>query len=246
MKTIRIRSWAPWVVSSLLGVVITSGCCVRMKHEPNKLSAWERQAGYELLFDGQSTRGWRAFGKPGFPEQGWVVEDGWLHHRAGAGGGDIITGEKFENFVLEFEWRIAKAGNSGVKYFISEQRGAPIGHEYQVIDDAAHPDASHGPKRQTAALYDALPPVDPAVRPAGSINHSRIVVNGDDVEHWLNGRLALRYRVGSPEMVAAKAASKFKNEALWGTRFPTPILIQDHHDEVWYRDIRIRRLPRKP
>ena len=246
MKIIRIRSWAPWVVSSLLGVVITSGCCVRMKHEPNTLSAWERQAGYELLFDGQSTRGWRAFGKPGFPEQGWVVEDGWLHHRAGAGGGDIITGEKFENFVLEFEWRIAKAGNSGVKYFISEQRGAPIGHEYQVIDDAAHPDASHGPKRQTAALYDALPPVDPAVHPAGSINHSRIVVNGDDVEHWLNGRLALRYRVGSPEMVAAKAASKFKNEALWGTRFPTSILIQDHHDEVWYRDIRIRRLPRKP
>ena len=246
MKTIRIRSWAPWVVSSLLGVVITSGCCVRMKHEPNKLSAWESQAGYELLFDGQSTRGWRAFGKPGFPEQGWVVEDGWLHHRAGAGGGDIITGEKFEDFVLEFEWRIEKAGNSGVKYCISEQRGAPIGHEYQVIDDAAHPDASHGPKRQTAALYDALPPVNPAVRPAGSINHSRIVVNGDDVEHWLNGRLALRYRMGSPEMVAAKAASKFKNEALWGTRFPTSILIQDHHDEVWFRDIRIRRLPRKP
>ena len=84
--------------------------------------------------------------------------------------------------------------------------------------------------------------MNPAVRKAGEVNRSRIVVRGDTVEHWLNGRLALRYGIGSPELQAAKAASKFKNEARWGTRFPTPILIQDHQDEVWFRDIRIRPL----
>ena len=212
------------------------------QNEPNTLTFSELCSGWQLLFDGQSTSAWRGFGKPGFPAQGWEVADGWLHHKPKAGGGDIITREAFESFELSFEWRIAPGGNSGVKYFIDEQRGAPIGHEYQVIDDDAHPDASHGPKRQTGALYDALPPIKAPVRKAGEINTSRIVVRGDDVEHWLNDCLVLRYRLGSPELLAAKAASKFKNEARWGTRFPTPILLQDHQDEVGYRNIRIRRL----
>jgi len=196
-----------------------------------------------VLFDGSSTAAWRGFGKPAFPEQGWVVEDGWLKHRAKGGGGDIMTTNRFSNFELGFTWRVTPGANSGVKYFIDEQRGSPIGHEYQVIDDASHPDAQHGPKRQTAALYDALPPVNPPIRPAGQTNESRIVVRGLQVEHWLNGQRVLAYTLGSPELQAAKAASKFKNEVRWGTQFATPILLQDHGDEVWYRDVWIRPLP---
>lgn len=194
------------------------------------------------LFDGKSTAGWRGFGKPSFPEQGWIVKDGWLTHVAKGGGGDIITDKLFTDFELRFEWKISAGGNSGVKYFIDEARKAAIGHEYQLIDDAAHPDAQVGPKRQTAALYDALPARSPRVKPAGQINESAIRVKGDSVEHWLNGDCVLKYRIGSPELAAAKAASKFKNEAKWGTRFPTPILLQDHSDAVEFRNIRIREL----
>jgi len=198
--------------------------------------------GWRPLFDGRTTAGWRGFGKPEFPAQGWVVEDGWLRHVAKGGGGDIITRDLFTDFELEFEWKIARGGNSGLKYFISEQRGAAVGHEYQLIDDAAHPDAAHGPKRQTAALYDALPPKDAPAKPAGEINRSRVLVKGNHVEHWLNGKQVLSYELGSQELVAAKAASKFKDEARWGTKFATPILFQDHGDDVWLRDIRIREL----
>ncbi|MBN8249693.1 MAG: DUF1080 domain-containing protein [Verrucomicrobia bacterium] len=196
-----------------------------------------------LLFDGVSTGGWRGFGKAEFPKSGWVVEEGWLKHQAKGGGGDILTTNQFSDFELGFTWRVAPGANSGVKYFIDEQRGAPIGHEYQVIDDAAHPDALLGAKRQTGALYDALPAVGASVLPAGRTNVSRIVVRGMDVEHWLNGARVVRYTLGSPELAAAKAASKFKGEARWGTKFPTPILLQDHGDEVWYREIWVRPLP---
>jgi hypothetical protein len=198
--------------------------------------------GWKPLFDGSDTAGWKGFNKPNFPEKGWVIQDGWLHHVAGAGGGDIITRETFTDFDLEFEWRIAVGGNSGVKYLIDERRGSPVGHEYQLIDDAAHPDAAHGPRRQTAALYDALPPIGAVTRPPGEINRSRIVVRGYDVEHWLNGKRVLAYRLESDALMAAKEGSKFKREAKWGTRFATPILLQDHQDAVWFRNIRIKAL----
>jgi len=211
--------------------------------QPNHLSSSERAAGWRLLFNGQDTTGWRAFGKPEFPAKGWVVEDGWLKHVAKGGGGDILTTEKFTDFELSWEWRAAAGANSGLKYFIDEARGSAIGHEYQLIDDALHPDALVGPKRQTASLYDALPPTSDPVKPAGEVNTSRIIVRGDHVEHWLNGARVLAYELGSPALVAAKAQSKFSKEAKWGTKFATPILLQDHGDEIWFRNVKLRPLP---
>src|SRR5262249_34229789 len=115
-----------------------------------------------LLFDGKTTNGWRGFKKTAFPDHGWAVENGWIKHMAtgskdGAGGGDIITVDTFDNFDLQFEWKVAPGANSGVKYLVTEDRSGPVAHEYQVIDDARHEDAKIGPHRATGALYDAIP-----------------------------------------------------------------------------------------
>ena len=225
-----------------LALVSTSPTRAAAPETPNQLTDADRKAGWHLLFDGRSTAGWKGFGKPSLPAQGWIVEDGWLKHTAKGGGGDIITTELFGDFELRWDWRVAPGANSGVKYFIDEKRGAAIGHEYQLIDDALHPDALVGPKRQTGSLYDALPPGPRELHPPGAVNTSAVIVRGNHVEHWLNGHRILSYELGSAEMIAAKAASKFKNEARWGTKFATPILLQDHGDEIAFRNLRIRPL----
>jgi hypothetical protein len=200
------------------------------------------------LFDGKSPAGWRGFKKPAFPDRGWVIEDGWIKHLAtngqdSQGGGDIVTVDTFDNFDLTFEWKVAPGANSGVKYLVTEDRSGPIAHEYQVIDDERHPDAKIGPHRATAALYDVIPaPATKPLKPAGQINTGRIVVNGRHVEHWLNGVKVVDYELESPALMAAKAKSKFKDEPGWGTKIKGHILLQDHGDEVAFRNIRIREL----
>jgi hypothetical protein len=214
----------------------------------NQLTAQEKKAGWTLLFDGTSLNGWRGYKKPDASDTRWRVEDGLLTVNPGNGTDtrgalDIITTAQFDRFELTWEWRIAEGGNSGLKYFVLEDMPSAIGHEYQLIDDERHADAKIGPHRQTAALYDVLPAQNRPIRPAGQFNQSRVVSNGTTVEHYLNGTRVLHYELDSPALAAAIAKSKFKDVARFGKLQNGFILLQDHGDRVWYRNIKIRRLP---
>jgi hypothetical protein len=207
---------------------------------PNTLTAAEKAAGWRLLFDGHTTQGWRGFKKSAFPSQGWAVEDGLLIKQPRVRGGDIITTETFLDFELSWEWRIRPGGNNGIKYFITEERNGAIGHEYQMIDDTRVRD----PKGTTASFYGVLPPL--ASKPAPRINkwnQSRIVVQGQRAEHWLNGVKVLDYELGSPTVLAAVAESKFKDVPGFGAKLRGHILLTDHTDEAHFRNIKIRALP---
>jgi hypothetical protein len=211
--------------------------------EPNRLSSEERSAGWRLLFDGQTTQGWRSYRKQTFPKTGWVVEDGWLRCVAQGRGGDIVTVEGFTDFEFAWEWRIAAKGNNGVKYLVNETRSDGPGHEYQMIDDST---VKPG-KSATASFYDVLPPVvDKPLKPPGEINHSRIVIQGNHVEHWLNRTKVLEYELGSDAVKAAVGKSKFKAIPGFGTKVRGPILLTDHGTDAYFRNLKIRELPPKP
>jgi hypothetical protein len=203
----------------------------------------QKSGEWQSLFDGHSFAGWRGYQLKGPPAQGWEIKDGLLKTVAKVKGVALITEGKFTDFELVWEWRIAEAGNNGVKYFVTEARPKSPGHEYQMLDDARHPDGRIGPHRQTAALYDLFPPAaDKPSRPAGEWNTSRIIVRGNQVEHWLNGRTVLTYDLGSAAFKAALAKSKFAHDAGFGEKVTGPIMLTYHQDECWYRSIRIREL----
>jgi hypothetical protein len=202
--------------------------------------ATDREAGpWRALFDGKTTHGWRGYRQNGFPAKGWVVEDGCLHLLPKSGGGDIITVAQFTDFEFAWDWRIVPRGNNGVKYLVTEDRPGAPGPEYQMIDDTIVTD----PRQQTAAFYDVLPArPDKPLKPPGAWNHSRLIVRGHHVEHWLNGARVLAYELGSPQVQAAVAASKFKNAPGFGEKITGHLLLTDHQDETWYRHLRIREL----
>jgi hypothetical protein len=204
--------------------------------DANTPAAGEASAGWKLLFDGKTTAGWVGIGKTTFPSSGWVVEDGVLVRKAK--GGDIVTSESFENFELVWEWKVSKPNaNSGLKYNLPNPKKA-VGFEYQMMGDAAK---RTGEKHETASLYDLLPPDRTTkVNPPGEWNMSRVVVDGNHVEHWLNGVKALEFEMGGEPLTAAIARSKFKTTEGFGKKTKSPILLQDHGDEVAVRSIKIR------
>ena len=204
------------------------------------------QDGWTNLFDGASLKGWRGYKQTDAAKTRWQVENAMLTVDPGDGSDtrgarDLITTGTYDNFELSFEWKVAPGGNSGLKYFVLEDRDSAIGHEYQIIDDAKHPDAKIGPHRQTAAFYDVLPATNRPIKPAGEFNQSRVVVNGRNVQHWLNGTRVLQYELSTPALQAAIDKSKFKGIERFGKPQKGHILLQDHGDAVWYRNIRIRK-----
>ncbi len=212
----------------------------------NTLSAKEEKQGWILLFNGKNLDGWLSAGKGTPPEKGWTVEDGAIIVNKGGRqrGGDIITKEQYAEFDLCFEFRLTKAANSGVKYlFAKYEKGGWLGSEYQVLDDDFHPDAKAGRdgNRKTASLYDLLPAGKKTMKPTGEWNHGRIVVKGSKVTHYLNGKKVLSYDRSSKAYEDAWKLSKFKDtEPVFGCVEKGHILLQDHNDEVSFRNIKIK------
>jgi hypothetical protein len=230
-----------------LALPLTLGADQSPAASPSK-GAKPSEGGWVALFDGKSLNGWRGYKKPDATGTRWVVQDGLLTLPANdgkdtRGARDIISTETFDRFELTWEWKISPGGNSGVKYFVLEDLDSAIGHEYQIIDDERHADAKIGPERQTSALYDVMTPANRKIKPAGEWNTSRVVVNGSAVEHWLNDGKVLTYQLDSPALKAAITDSKFRDVARFGKLHKGHILLQDHGDQVWYRNIKIRRLP---
>jgi hypothetical protein len=198
--------------------------------------------GWQVLFDGGSTDAFRAYGGPEFPAR-WVVDGDSLATVPGPTV-DLVTRETYDDFELEFEWRVAPGGNSGVMYRVAEtgQPSWTSGPEYQVLDDAGHPDGRR-PETSAAALYDLVAPdAGTVLAPVGEYNEARIVVRDDRVEHWLNGKRALAYQWGGPEIRALVAASKFRDLPGFMAEADGHIVLQHHGEAAWFRQVRIRPL----
>lgn len=226
-----------WLLVPLTASLILGGTACRCVADP-ETGPWQS------LFDGKTTAGWRGYRKPDFPKQGWVVEDGCLKKVAGVRGGDIVTEAEYEDFELEWEWKLPPRANNGVKYLVTESRPSAPGHEYQMIDDSIVRDQ----RSKTATFYDVLPLSVPSpLKPSGEWNLSRIRVHGNHVEHWLNGVKVVEYELGSVEIKAALARTKFRDEPGFGEKIKGRIMLTDHTDEAWFRNLRIRKLsPPKP
>lgn len=218
---------------------------------PNTLTREEQAHGWKLLFDGRTMTGWRGAYLDSLPAKGWKVQDGMLNVQETGGaeasfGGDIVTIEEYGSFELVLEFKLTEGANSGIKYFVTEQQprtpGSAKGLEFQLLDDAKHPDARLGinGNRTLASLYDLIPAAHKRTRPIGDWNEARIVVKGNHVEHWLNGVKVLEYERGGREFLAHKAESKFKDMPGFGEAEHGHILLQDHGNQVSFRNIRIR------
>lgn len=217
----------------------------------NTISPEEAKEGWTLLWDGKTTEGWRGAKLSTFPEKGWKIENGILKVLKSGGaesanGGDIVTTKQYKNFILKVDFKITEGANSGVKYFVNpgmnKGAGSAIGCEFQVLDDDKHPDAKLGVKgnRKLGSLYDLIPA--PANKPfnKGTFNTAMIVVKGNHVEHWLNGVKLIEYTRQNEMWNALVAYSKYKNWPDFGNAEYGNILLQDHGDEVWFKNIKIK------
>ncbi|MCW5966040.1 MAG: DUF1080 domain-containing protein [Bryobacterales bacterium] len=281
-----------------------------------RLSVEEQQAGWQLLFDGETTSGWKGVNTKEFPYDGWAVENGYLRTVKPGPSGDIVTTGEFRDFEFSFEWKIEEGGNSGVKYLVAEGRPEPnipvisrnrlprlgmlalgvaigvyvlfwrrslskyvavrvlailvimvcgynlikgarayldlmqalrhsaVGLEYQVLDDVGNPEPRSNPKASAASLY-ILAEADRTKELYGDdrFNQGRLVVQGNRVEHWLNGRKVLEYRLDDPAMAAAVAATKYAIVPGFLSREGGQLALQHHDNLVWFKNLKIRPLP---
>lgn len=249
LKTVRAMTTGV-IAAVVLGVTGGAGCaktCVLSDPAvaEGQTKATEKEAGWIVLFDGTSTEHFRGYRQESFPNRGWAVIDGTLRRTAGQGGGDIITREQFGDFEFVCEWLVTPGANSGIIYRCTEDKRYTweTGLEMQILDDEAHRDGS-SPKTRAGSLYDLVGPKKDMVKPAGEWNEARVVAQGTHIRHYLNGELIVDIDMNSDEYREAHAASKWPGMPDMGTRMKGHIALQDHGDEVWFRNIRVRELPK--
>ena len=226
----------------------------------NRLTDAERAAGWRLLFDGKTLKGWRGIGSDSVPAGHWTVENGTIRKIPSGDvpvqadgqpleGGDLLSADTFRDFELSWEWKVAPGANSGIKYNVDEELSrtipperAALGFEYQVLDDDRHVDAEI-PSHRAGSLYDLIAPSGKKrLSPVGEWNRSSVILRGNHGEHWLNGEKIVEFDLGTARMDSTLAASKYHEIEGFATRRSGHIVLQDHGDEVWFRNIRIREL----
>jgi hypothetical protein len=240
-------------------LLLASSVCASAEPAPNTLTKKEVAHGWHLLWDGKTTSGWRSERDGPFPTSGWEIKDGLLSvtdlgGKEGGDAGDIITTRKYADYELSVDFRVTTGANSGILYLVDldlkKGPGSPVGYEYQILDDAVHPDAQRGKdgNRTLASLYDLIPAAGTAdhtkpIHPVGDWNTAHILVRGAHVEHWLNGVKVLEYDRDSPQFKQLIADSKFKVYPNFADMHDTAIVLQDHGFPVSFRNIKIRELP---
>jgi hypothetical protein len=238
-----------------LALAAAPACACRAQESGTRpLTPEEIRDGWRLLWDGKTTEGWRSVRGPGFPWSGWQIRDGILtvlptEEGKSPSGGDIITVDRFGDFELLADFSVTPGANSGIKIFVDPEfnrdSGVSIGLEYQILDDLRNSDARQGRdgNRTLGSLYDLYPPSpDKRPNPVGQWNTARIISRGPHVEHWLNSRLILEYTRFTPEFHQRVLQSKFRNVPGFGELRVGHILLQDHGDQVSFRNIKIREL----
>ena len=221
--------------------------------QDNVLTEQETRDGWKLLWDGKTTEGWKGARISTFPSKGWVIENGILKVlKSGGGestnGGDIVTTSKYKNFILKVDFKITEGANSGIKYFVNPDlnkgEGSAIGCEFQILDDEKHPDAKLGVKgnRTLGSLYDLIPASADKPFIKSGFNTATVVVIDNKVQHWLNGVKIVEYERNNQMWNALVAYSKYANWPNFGNAPEGNILLQDHGDEVWFKNVKIKEL----
>jgi hypothetical protein len=261
---IRIpKSLALVLLAGVLGVGLacSSGDSANDSPDPNTLTSSEQEDGWTLLFNGEDFSNWTGLGRDEIPPGHWKIVDGTIQKIESGDvptaedgqpleGGDIMTTETYRNFELKLEWKASKGGNSGIKYNVSdslstahEPQYAALGFEYQLLDDKRHPDAEE-PSHRAGALYDLIAANDrKALKPVGEWNRARVVFQGSHGEHWLNGEKILEYDLDSARFDSIFAKSKYADTDGFRTRRAGHIVLQDHGNDFWFRNVKIRELP---
>jgi Domain of Unknown Function (DUF1080) len=205
---------------------------------------------WTILFDGGSTDKFRGYNMQSFPDQAWKVEDSALVTQTGVPNIDLVTKEPYKNFELSFEWKVSKGGNSGVFFHMQESLTHESNNgnspnwldnfEMQILDDINFNDTAA--IRSAGSLYDLIVPKHKHLKPVGEYNEAKLIVQGNHVEHWLNGNQVVEYEMGSPVMTKLLAGSKFRNNPNYGKSPNGLIMFQHHGQKVWFKNIMVRRL----
>ncbi|WP_276500795.1 3-keto-disaccharide hydrolase [Terrimonas pollutisoli] len=233
----------------IFAITLTAGSMTLFsfyKQKDNTLTSEEKKAGWQLLFDGKTTNGWRMYQNK--PADCWGVKNGELYCKGSETDksdlrADIITKDQYENFELSIDWKIAPKGNSGIMYHVTEEQNAAYltGPEYQLIDDEGYPDKLEN-WQKTGADYAMYTAVKNAAKPVGEYNTTKIVVKGAHREHWLNGVKVVEFEAWSDDWKKRKSEGKWKDTPSYGMAKKGYICLQDHGSGVWFKNIKLRKL----
>ena len=250
-----------WLCCSMLVLVLTVLSALTPSLEAaknNTLSDKETSEGWELVFDGETFDGWQGMKGTSFPSRSWIIRDGMICTQDDRSGGDIVSAEKYDDFMFELEWKISPQGNSGIKYLVQQEWLNPgfqpdydeerkrrqwrsaVGPEYQILDDARLGLGQE--ETSTGALYLLYAPNNKQVNPPGEWNHTRIIVRGNHVEHWLNGGKLLEYELNSSELMERVEETKFHKVPGYGIKAAGHLSLQHHGSPACFRNLKIRRI----